>query len=121
MSQAFNGLEEFTMHTTGAVTPPLVALEYAEEVRRRLGQHVKQIVLFGSHARGEGTAASDYDFVIIVDSCTRFLRNEVVEAGTSLLNRREALCVALIYDSDQWSRMKQTPLGWNVERDGVLL
>lgn len=109
------------MRSCETAKPPQVAVEYAEEVRRRLGNHVRRIVLYGSHARGQATEASDYDFLIVVDAPASSSRDEVVEAGASLLNRRNALCAALVYDPDQWGRVRQTPLGWNVEREGIAL
>jgi len=107
------------MRTTGQVPP--VAREYADEVRRKLGSHVQRIVLFGSHARGDATAASDYDFAVVVDVATRSGRDAITEAGVRLLNERNALCGALVYDPEQWARMLETPLGWNVEREGISL
>jgi len=41
--------------------------EFASIVRKKLKNHVKEIILFGSHARGDFTEGSDYDFLIVVD------------------------------------------------------
>ena len=100
---------------------PPVAEDYAREVRRRLNDRVRRIVLFGSHARGEGTTGSDYDFVIVADSVDRDTRDAVVDAGVALLNSRDALCAPLVYTPDQWEKVRLSPLGWNVEREGVAL
>ena len=109
------------MRTTKDITPPPVAVEYAQEVRNRLGPHVQQIILFGSQARGDATARSDYDFVVVLDEFSRELRNLVSDAGADMLGRREELCAALVYDMSQWTRVCRSPLGWNIERDGVQL
>ena len=37
-------------------------------MRAKLGDHVKQIVLFGSQARGDATEYSDYGFLVVVDT-----------------------------------------------------
>lgn len=100
---------------------PPVAVEYAAEVRRRLGAHAQSIVLFGSHARGDATPGSDYDFVVVVDAMSRVWREHILDAGVSLLNSRDALCAALLYDRAQWERVSHSPLGWNVAREGVVL
>ncbi|HLE86032.1 MAG TPA: nucleotidyltransferase domain-containing protein [Candidatus Brocadiaceae bacterium] len=39
-----------------------ISQEFANNVRKKLGNHVKEIILFGSHARGDFTEGSDYDF-----------------------------------------------------------
>ena len=41
------------------------ATEYAEEIRKRLGGHVRQVILFGSRARGDAVDGSDYDLSLI--------------------------------------------------------
>jgi len=79
------------MRTAAETEPPAVAVEYAQEVRSRLGRHAREIILFGSQARGEATAGSDYDFIVLVDKRTPALRDLVSEAGCELLDRRE-LC-----------------------------
>ncbi len=109
------------MRTTREFQPSSVAVEYAQEVRARLGRHARHIILFGSQARGDANRGSDYDFIIVVDERSRRVRESIVDAGGTLLNRREALCAALVYDNAEWERVRQSPLGWNAEREGVLL
>lgn len=109
------------MRTLEQCAAPPVAMEYAQEVRTRLGSHARQIILFGSQARREATSGSDYDFVIVVDERSRALRELILDAGGRLLDEREALCAALVYDDAEWERVRRSPLGWNVEREGVLL
>jgi predicted nucleotidyltransferase len=109
------------MRTINDIQPPPVAVEYAREVRNRLGNHVRQIILFGSQARGDATERSDYDFIVVVDERTRALREALLDAGGRLMDEREELCAAVLYDADEWETARRSPLGWNVEREGVLL
>jgi len=109
------------MRTIRDITPPRVAVEYAQEVRNRLGPHVRQIILFGSQARGDATSRSDYDFVVVLDERTRELRNLVSDAGADMLDRTDELCAALVYDGRQWTNVLESPLGWNIEREGIAL
>ncbi len=109
------------MKTVDDLQPPPVALEYAQEVRHRLGPRARRIILFGSRARGEATDTSDYDFIVVVDRNTREIRDLVSDAGCAMLNHRDALCAALLYDDTQWDAVRQSPLGWNVEREGVAI
>ena len=101
--------------------PPPVAVEYAREVRKRLGPHARQIILFGSQARGDATERSDYDFVVVVDNLTRELEDLVLNSGCGLLEDQGELCAALVYDSRQWADVLQSPLGWNIDREGIRL
>ena len=109
------------MRTLNDTMPPPVAVEYAREVRNRLGPHARQIILFGSQERGDATERSDYDFVVVVDERTRELRNLVSDAGAEMLGRVDALCAALVYDGGQWAEVLESPLGWNIDREGIRL
>ena len=80
-----------------------------------------QIILFGSQARGDAGPHSDYDVVVVRDRRTRELRNAVLDSGGGLLDTHDELCAALVYDADEWEWERRSPLGWNVERDGILL
>ena len=40
--------------------------QYVEAVRKIYGSHVRQIILYGSYARGDYKSTSDIDFCIIV-------------------------------------------------------
>ncbi len=107
---------------TNSIKPiPAIAVQYADEVRKRLGVHVREVILFGSQARGDATEASDYDFVVIVDEKSRQLRDAITDAGTTVLNTTDRLCASLVYGEDQWHRVLSTPLGWNISREGVEL
>ena len=40
---------------------------YVSEIHKIYGSHVKQIILYGSYARGDYTADSDVDIMILLD------------------------------------------------------
>ena len=100
---------------------PRIARRYARAVRAELAQQVKSIVLFGSQARGDAWPGSDYDFVVVLDRADRAARDKVSAAGAELLNETNRLCSALIYAPEQWDLVRQSPLGWNVVREGIVL
>ena len=41
-------------------------LEFARRARRELGDHIVQIILYGSRARGDYTDESDIDVLVVV-------------------------------------------------------
>jgi predicted nucleotidyltransferase len=96
-----------------------LAQEYASLVRAKLGSHVKSIILFGSQARGDATEKSDYDVVVVLDQKSAAVRENILDAGTEMLNRYDRLFAALVYDELEWSRTRRFPLGWNIEQEGV--
>ena len=100
---------------------PQIARRYARAVRAELAQQVQSIVLFGSQARGDARPGSDFDFVVVLDRIDRVARDKVSAAGAELLNETNRLCSALIYSPEQWDMVRQSPLGWNVVREGIVL
>jgi len=60
---------------------------FMQQIREQLGNHLKQVILFGSRARGEDVPGSDYDCLIIVDEVTKALKDIIDEvAGEALIN-----------------------------------
>ncbi|MCP5108753.1 MAG: nucleotidyltransferase domain-containing protein, partial [bacterium] len=48
---------------------------FIDEMHSRLGGRLKDILLFGSRARGDYAADSDYDCLVIVDEASRELED----------------------------------------------
>jgi predicted nucleotidyltransferase len=98
-----------------------LATEYAGLIRHRLGARVREIILFGSRARGDAEEASDYDCVVVVDRKTPDVREAILDADVAMLDRHERLFAALLYSENEWQRAKNFPLGWNILKEGVVL
>lgn len=100
---------------------PRIARRYAQMVRAGLDQQVHSIVLFGSQARGDARPGSDYDFVVVLDRADLEARDKVSAAGATVLAETDQLCSALVYTPAQWNLVQQSPLGWNIAREGIVL
>jgi predicted nucleotidyltransferase len=50
----------------------VISQELAEELRRVYGPRLRELVLYGSWARGEATSESDIDFLVILDEYDDF-------------------------------------------------
>ena len=57
------------------------ARDLCARARARFGARLRRALLFGSHARGEGGAASDVDVFLLVDSLTEKERGELFETA----------------------------------------
>jgi uncharacterized protein len=97
------------------------AAEYADILNKALGKHIKQIILFGSHARGDAKEHSDYDVLVIVDRKTKVIRESIIDAGVEMMNRYEKLFAAIVYDEQEWKSMQGFPLAWNINNEGISL
>ncbi len=95
------------------------AEEYANLLRLKLGSHLKQVILFGSQARGDSWEGSDYDMLIVVDKRTPEIREKTLDAAEEMMNNHERLFTALIYDEVEWQNAQDFPLAWNIKKEGI--
>jgi len=79
----------------------------------------ERIILFGSRARGEADAYSDYDLIVIKCTDKPFLQRlrDMVPYVIEFDHPAEIL----VYTPEEFDRMRQVGLGWIVEQEGVLL
>jgi predicted nucleotidyltransferase len=98
-----------------------IVQEFAHRVRSALGSHLKELVLFGSRARGDARPDSDYDVLVVVDKRSTNLRNRVLDVEVDLLTRDGAHFASLFRSVDEWTRSQGFPLARNIAREGVAL
>lgn len=96
-----------------------ISQEFANSVRRKLGNHVKEIILFGSRARGEFTEGSDYDILIIVDKRERQIQEMVLDESAEIMDKYDALIGYIVCDEDEWEKKKKFPIGLNILKEGI--
>ena len=101
--------------------PDAIAREYSEKVRSALGSRVRDIILFGSRARGDFKEYSDYDMLLVVDKRDKSLLNAVVDIEVGILDTHDRLVGSIVFEPEEWERKKQSPLGMNLRKDGTRL
>ncbi|HAD04093.1 MAG: hypothetical protein A2091_11490 [Desulfuromonadales bacterium GWD2_61_12] len=94
---------------------------FSDNLRSRLGVELRQLILFGSRARGDWREGSDYDFVVILREKNRQMVERVRDTEVDFLNRYDELSASLIYDEAEWAQRKRLPIGVNVVREGINL
>ena len=99
--------------------------QYVEEIKRIYGSHVKQIILYGSYARGDYNEHSDVDIMIL----TTLTDEEIEEAETEIFDL--AFDFQMDYDIDisvviqnkerfnYW--LGALPFYNNVQKEGIVL
>lgn len=98
-----------------------MAIEFARQVRERLGSRVRRVVLFGSRARGDARDDSDYDVIVVVDRRSPEVRETLLGIEVDLLERHGSLVACLLRDEREWEASRLMPIGLNVAREGVPL
>ncbi len=92
-------------------------------LRERFGDRLRELVLFGSQARGEATEESDVDLLVVVDGLTEAERREVLDLGWAAgAAGDEYVCLSpLPYSCDQIAelRRRERRLPREIAKDGI--
>ena len=92
---------------------------FKDAIVEKLGGHLRQVLLFGSRARGEATAGSDYDLLVVVDEVDSVVTDRIdAIAGRALLEYGAVLSAFPVAEADR-ARRKYSPLLINVAREGL--
>ncbi len=94
--------------------------EFKTELKRLYGDRLKDIILFGSYARGDARAGSDIDLMVV-------LRGEVapgreidrmIDVITDL-NLKHGILLSVVPVSEEKYLRVNSPLLLNVRREGI--
>lgn len=98
---------------------------YTEEIKKIYGEHLRKIVLYGSYARGDFTADSDIDIMILLDLSDQDLKAYSRELSymTYDFNMEHELDIKPMAKSEahfmKW--VTNYPFYSNVNKEGVIL
>ena len=84
--------------------------------------NVKEIILYGSVARGTATSETDIDIAVILDDNTDKMHDEMIDVVVELeLKYNKVISVLLIYNKqfNEWGNI--TPFFKNIRKDGKVL
>ena len=94
--------------------------EFKRELRGLYGERLKDVILFGSHARGEAHAGSDIDVMVV-------LRGEVAPGREidhmidviTELNLKYSVLLSVVLVAEEKYLRRDSPLLLNVRREGI--
>jgi len=95
-----------------------IAMEFAEAINSK---YIKQIILFGSVARGEDTKDSDIDILIITSQKNRELENSINSKAADILLEKEEIISPFIMTEDHFNNTKNFSFLQNVLSDGMII
>ncbi len=100
-----------------------VATEFVDQVRKRFGDQVLSIVLFGSRARGEARADSDMDVLVVMPDASPNIRKEIRYLAVDVWLEHDIYLSTRIWSLDHWHKLEelQTLLYRNIRQDGISL
>lgn len=93
----------------------------ARMLRDRLGSELKHIILFGSQARGDQTAESDYDCLVVVEDVTPEILNTIDDIAGDFLYRHSLVFSILPISEMRYRAERYNPLLMNATSEGIPL
>ena len=94
--------------------------EFKEEVERLYGDRLKQIILYGSHARGNFTEESDIDLLIVLKG--KVVPGKEIDRMIDIIteiNLKYSTLISVYPVSEEDYKKVNSPLLINVRREGV--
>ena len=95
----------------------LIANEFAKKIN---SNKIKQIILYGSVARGDDTNDSDIDILIISDYYDE-IEPRIRKIVTDIILNKHELISAHIMSTEHYNNTKEYSFLSNVLKDGVIL
>lgn len=94
---------------------------YREALAERFPGLVEEIIIFGSKARGTGTADSDLDLLVIIREGDWRLKDAVAQPGDRLAVGTDVVPSIIVLTREEWEghRTREAPFWLTVARDGV--
>ena len=94
---------------------------YREALNKQHPEAVKEMVVYGSKARGQAHADSDVDVLLIVKDDAAALKRDLRWIGYLLAAKTDVLPSILAYTEEEWENRRRSGSTFRkaVERDGV--
>ena len=100
-------------------TGPIIK-EFRQEIKKLYGKRLKDIILFGSWARGEATDESDIDLLVVLDGTVvpGIEIDRMIDIITEM-NLTHSILISVYPVSEKTYATINSPLLINVRREGV--
>lgn len=94
--------------------------EFREEVEKLYGKRLKDVILYGSWARGDATEESDIDLLVVLEGKVVPGReiDRMIDIISEMNSKYNVLMSVYPVSKEEYSRVN-SPLLMNVRREGV--
>ena len=102
-----------------------IIMSFARKVRRILGKNLKQVILYGSYARGDYNSSSDVDVMILIkmsDNEIKKIENQVYDLAFDIEMDTGVDISPIIKNEEQYEYWLDTlPFYKNIHEEGVIV
>jgi predicted nucleotidyltransferase len=93
---------------------------FIEEIQRRLGKHLRKVILFGSRARGDYSPESDYDCLVVMDNAHPKVKDTIDTIVGEFLFQYNALFSVFPVSEEEFFHYRYDPFLQNIRREGIV-
>ncbi len=90
-----------------------------EILRSRYGKRLRQILFFGSRARGDASQESDYDCLLVFDQVDPALKRDLDHLAAQWLLERGIVLAWIAVSESDLERLRYEPFLQNARREGI--
>jgi predicted nucleotidyltransferase len=96
---------------------------YIADIRERFPGKVLSVTLFGSKARGDASAESDIDLLVLVDEESREIRSELWRIASDVSLEHNVVLSVRVFARSRWAETRRIrlPLYRAIVADGIPL
>ena len=96
---------------------------FVKEAKRKLGDEIESIILFGSYARGEASKESDIDILVIVKKNGFEIQKKLSEISAKILLESSIYISAKAITKEEYELMKKINSGFyqNIVKEGAVI
>ena len=91
---------------------------FTSRIRKDFKSKVKKIILFGSRARGDGAADSDYDILLVMDEVSPLVKSQINHLEGDMLFNYNAVLSAFPFTPKELARRRYEPFLMNAQKEG---
>jgi len=94
--------------------------EFRAELQGLYGPRLKGLILYGSHARGEGDSDSDIDLLVILDDFEDFWHEfKLISKMAGALSLQHDVVIAALPIREEDFQRGSSPIILNIKREGI--
>lgn len=93
--------------------------QIAEALRSEYGEQLRQVLFFGSRARGDASAESDYDCLLVFDRISSELKERLHRFSSEWLLERGIVFSWVAVSESDLDRLRYEPFLQNARREGI--